>query len=255
MNYPPVVGLPERRTELTARHSAKPQETGEARAVGIGFRSFVFGEDGSLWRLPEQLGSALAVGQIRLPEFANQTWRVASVVLETESGKPVGVIRITGTLWRFDERRGARRNLAQGAIEALGMHRESEEEAVGAGGNIVDISRKIRRRRWWAEHRWEPTPAEITRMINTIWPKAAGRPVEALRSIETSWKRRKPVSRHAGWVVDRCREHVYEIRRELTDLSEPDLNGVMIFSFTHLRRSPFVGVGQTAGEATMCGRP
>lgn len=161
-----------------------------------------------------------------MPELANQTWRVASALLETEGGKPVASSRSlarSGT----STSEAVRNATWRGAIEALGMHRESREEVVGAGGTVVDISAQLRRRRWWAEHRWEPTLAEITRMINATWPKTAGRPVEPLRSIKTSWKRSKPVSRHAEYIIDRCRSPIYEIRRQLRDLSEPDLNGVM----------------------------
>lgn len=35
------------------------------------------------------------------------------------------------------------------------------------------------------------------------------------------------MSRHAEYIIDRCRSPIYDIRRQLRDLSEPDLNGVM----------------------------
>ncbi|MGH9895470.1 MAG: hypothetical protein ACREA0_26495, partial [bacterium] len=190
-------------------------------------RLFVFGDDGSLRRLPKELAGELVAGRTRLQEYAGRTLRIADVILKIEGGRPVQVVRVTGSFWHFDERGSIQGSLAGSAIENLETHQALQKETAASDGPAVEISARLARERWKAKNRWEPTPADITKIVNSIWPKSAGRPVEPLRSIEASWERKTPVSREAKRALGRIWDHVREISHELGELDERSLTNVV----------------------------
>lgn len=189
-------------------------------------RLFVFDDDGSLRRLPKELADELVTGRTRLQEYAGRTLRIAEVILKTEGRKPVRVVSVKGLFWHFDER-GELRSLTRPVAEDFRTKRALQEEAAGNAGPVVSISARMARKRWEAQNQWEPTPSDITRVVNSIWPKAAGRAVEAMRSIETSWKRRTPVSYEAKVCLSKCRTHVLAISQQLEELDDRSLKSVV----------------------------
>ena len=45
-------------------------------------------------------------------------------------------------------------------------------------GNVIDVTERIRRKRWEEDYLWEPTSREITEMTWAVWPETAGKPVK-----------------------------------------------------------------------------
>lgn len=198
--------------------------------MGWGHRYFIFGDDGSLRRIPLELANELVLGGA-LSEFAGQSLRVAAVTLELDRRQPVRIVLLQGSIWHFDKEGRVQPSLARSAVEVLGM--THYDQAIARREGIVDLSTEFRRRQWERLNRWEPTPADITRIVHAIWPEQAGRHVEKVRSIETSWKRRVPVSRQAKYIIGECRSHVWAIRHQVGKLEDSDFKGFAVEAAEH----------------------
>ncbi len=193
--------------------------------MGIGLRYFLFEEDGALRHVPQRVVEGLALGTARLPQYAGQSLRAFDVLLETENGKPVEIIKLTGDIWHFDEKGRTRQDWIGSAVAALSTDRAVRQAPTD--GPVVDITARIARRRWEEHNRWEPSPADINRIIHIIWPETAGRPVKRPKTITGVRKRRPPMTLEAKQTISKCREAVWSIVSRLDDLSEPSLKAVI----------------------------
>ncbi len=140
--------------------------------MGIGRQIFLFEQDGTMRRIPQRLSKRLRSGEERLPEYAGQTLRFAFVALELENRRPVRIIDQWYPQDHFDEQGGIRDSIVEDlryAAEALDVPPPSVDRAEKAGTNqVVSIVGRLKDRKR-AAHRWEPTPAEVTRIVNAIW--------------------------------------------------------------------------------------
>ncbi|MBT4689829.1 MAG: hypothetical protein HOK21_15155 [Rhodospirillaceae bacterium] len=73
--------------------------------------------------------------------------------------------------------------------------------------DIAEASAKLRRRRWEEANRWMPTPADITRIVEAIWPGTTGRPSEKGK-YRTGTRKPRP-------------QMTYESRESLQSLESP----------------------------------
>jgi len=189
--------------------------------MGIGLRYFLFEEDGKLRHVAQRIVEGLAHGEDRLPQYAGQSLRAFDVLLETENGKPVEIIKLTGDIWHFDEKGRTRQDWVDSAIRASETHEALRQASIT--GPVVDITGRIERRRWEEHNRWEPTSADINRIIHIIWPETAGRPVNRPKSVSGTRKRRPPMTHEAKHVERECHSPVSRIVMGIDRLRDPSL--------------------------------
>jgi hypothetical protein len=132
--------------------------------MGIGFRFFLFLEDGSIRRISRK--ELERFWNENTPEFAGRTIRRADVVLEVQGQRPRHIIRVTGKILRFDET-GSLRAWLHASMNAAVLN--LDEPRLHRQGNIVDISEPLSRDQENRKYRWQPTPADITRLTQLIW--------------------------------------------------------------------------------------
>lgn len=187
---------------------------------GWGFRYFVLLPDDTLLRVSQRVAEGLRLGTDRLPQYAGQTLRALFVVLDTEHRRPVRIYRIEPLLWRFDQDGGLVRDLRHIAeiLDGLGV-----PSSATAQGSVVDITGQLARRRHERERSWTPDPLVINRVVQAIWPEAAGRSVERLSSVPGIQKRRPPMTLGAKHAVRECASAVMTLSMRLDDLRPNDL--------------------------------
>lgn len=222
---------------------------------GMSVRHFLLDADDQLWAIPRRLIEALAHGGDRLPQYAGQSLKVITAFLDLLDGKPQRLSEAQGSYWHFDDRGSIQRNLAQSGMEAWITHDLVCEERASTGP-VVSISARRRRQEWERTHRWEPGPAEITRIIHAIWPEQASRPLARPKWLQGIRKRRPPMTYAAKNALRECDPLVFGVERHITELTEPGLK-----AFIHganeratvgsvVERTVWSGVAQ-AGEARL----
>ncbi|MCZ6637398.1 MAG: hypothetical protein O7C66_04295 [Alphaproteobacteria bacterium] len=129
--------------------------------MGLGWRVFAFEDDGTMRRIPQRVVN----DDEALPEYADKVVRIAWVWLELEGGVPVGMLNVEAYKWRFDgEGRRSKIEDMRRAADVLSQPIREYNPPPRQDG-VIDISRKLLEEK----HFWEPTPADITRMVNFIW--------------------------------------------------------------------------------------
>jgi hypothetical protein len=88
---------------------------------------------------------------------------------------------------------------------------------------VISISPKLARERWERENRWQPTSADITRIVHAIWPEQAGRQIERSKPAIGIKKRRIPMSREATNALRECIKPAFSIQHQIDELSDKDL--------------------------------
>jgi hypothetical protein len=190
--------------------------------MSTGCRFFLFEEDGTLRKLPHRVLDGLVHGIDRLPQYAGRHLRAATVYVERVDGKPHRIASVQGSIFHFDSEGGLQRSLAASAFTALATF-DALREPVSVNEPVVDISPKLERQRWERENRWQPTSADITRLVHAIWPEQAGRPVERPKPAVGIKKRRIPMSYQATNAVDKCLLPAINIQGVIGDLDDKDL--------------------------------
>jgi hypothetical protein len=189
--------------------------------MSTGFRHFLYEADGTLRSMPLRVFDGLVTGRDRLPQYANQSLRILGVFLNLEDGRPVDVKRVEASIWHFDQTGELLRDLrgAMMALEDSGRLVEGDDW----GGPVVDITAQLEHRNWNARNRWEPTPADITRVVHIIWPAQAGREVSRPAMISGAAERRVPMTYAAKHALRECHLPLWEVGRKLEDLGDKDL--------------------------------
>ena len=140
--------------------------------MGIGWRVFLFEEDGTLRRISQRLRKRLRSDEERLPEYAGQTLRFAFITLELKSRRPVRIIDQWYRKYHFDGQGSIHDSIVESlreATEALDDPPSSADRVEKTGTNqVVSFTDRLEEKRREA-YRWKPTPADITRMVNAIW--------------------------------------------------------------------------------------
>jgi hypothetical protein len=189
--------------------------------MGIGLRYFLFEEDGTLRHVAQRVVEGLAHGEDRLPQYAGQSLRAIEVLLETTNRKAIEIVKLEGTIWHFDKKGRTRQDWIESAMMASETYRALQKASTT--GPVVDITDRIARRRWEEHNRWEPTPADINRIIHIIWPETAGGPVQRPKSVTGVRKRKPPMTFEAKQVEHECHSPVSTIVMEIHRLSDPSL--------------------------------
>ena len=189
--------------------------------MGIGLRYYLFEEDGTLRHVAGHIVEGLAHGEDQLPQYAGQSLRSIEVVLETMDGKAVEIVKLSGGIWHFDAKGQTQQDWIESAVTASETHEALRQASTT--GPVVDITGRIARRQRDEHNRWEPTPADINRIIHVIWPETAGGPVKRPKSISGVRKRRPPMTHEAKHVERECHSPVSRIVMEIDRLSDRSL--------------------------------
>jgi len=191
--------------------------------VSIGSRHFIFEDDGTLKRLSQRVHDGVHFRNDRLPQYAGAKVRMVSVYMPLDDGKPMFIQHIDAEIWHFDET-GARLDAyGPGYPHPLDWLSEQDRKDAADKPAVVDVTDQIARRRWEEKYRWTPTAADITRVVNVIWPKQAGRPVPTPPQVTGTEKRRIPMTNAARRVLSGLWQPVGEITERVGDLNDKDL--------------------------------
>lgn len=187
--------------------------------MSIGFRHFIFEDDGTMLLLPQRVSDGLVKGTDRLPQFAGRKMRMVTVILALDEGEPQKIERIQPTIIQFDELGNWQfEPIPTGDVGGV-LDRLMPPKPAG----VVDITDKLARQRYVREHQWQPTDADVTRIVDAIWPEQAGRPVVRPPLAQGAAKRRLPLTHPARRALSTIQGSVAEISIRLEALSEKDL--------------------------------
>jgi hypothetical protein len=191
--------------------------------VSTGIRHFIFDGDGTLKRLSQRVHDGVYFRNDRLPQYAGAKVRIATVFILITDGVLDRVRHVDAEIWHFDET-GALPPETYGPGHPIHrMHWDDTEVRTVSEQAVVDVAGEIARRRWDRENRWTPTDADVTRMINVIWPKLAGRPVPTAPQVTGTEKRRIPMTQPAKRAIDTLWKPVFDITERIGPLNEKDL--------------------------------
>lgn len=178
-------------------------------------RHYLFPENGNPLRIPHRVLTGLIRDTDSLPQFANTKQRVLSAYLEMEDRKPVRIWRTETGVWSFDEDGGIGDSLRRAM--ALAMDSLPTPERTGT---VVALRPHVSRDRLKREHRWEPTNAEIDRIVADIWPKKSS---DRLKVLKGTSEPRPSLTYDAKFALEKCAENFWKIGMEIEGLSEPSL--------------------------------
>ena len=102
----------------------------------------------------------------------------------------------------------------------------AERREMSQSGQVVSISARRARQRWWDTHRWEPSPGEITQMINDIWPTQAGSRVKRAPLVRGGPKRKPPMTYESKQALSECVDYVFKLAYRLSALQDPSLKAL-----------------------------
>ncbi|MCV3734977.1 hypothetical protein OCK02_02080 [Rhizobium sp. TRM96647] len=147
--------------------------------------------------------------------------------MHNEDGKPVQISRVSGTMWTFDEDG----EIAEGLSEEVAEVQNSMGGTFAASSKVVSLKPQLSKRRIAEKYRWEPSSADINRIIQDIWPKTK---VDRLIEAKGVSRRRPPLTYDAKHAIEKVGSHFWEIVNEIGDLKDPGLKG---FVFEARKRS------------------
>lgn len=148
--------------------------------MSIRSRYFILEEDGKLFRVSQKSMDGLVHGCLIAPKFAGKRWRMVQVVLDVEGRNPVRVAAVIGSYLYLDDNGLAQNGLIEGAFGGITTYEALKNDQPTRG---IISEAQVDRRRWERKYRWEPTPADISRLIQIIWP-AKGAARERIQSVE-----------------------------------------------------------------------
>jgi hypothetical protein len=149
--------------------------------MGFGYRYFLFEQDGTIKHIPHRVVEGFHRRENRLPEYAGQTVRIVFVGIVVRDRRPIRTQYVIGHIWKFDylgrfdeEFEDAQsRDMAESLASDLGLDLDP-----GGDGTVVPFPTQIAWGRMNKMFQWEPTPADITRIVHAIWPETADRPTK-----------------------------------------------------------------------------
>lgn len=137
--------------------------------MALGWRFLILEEDDGIRRVPQRHVDRLVAGKSPLPEYAGRVIRTAFVMLELHNRQPAQITHLEGAKRHFDDRGYIKQRVIDNAYL---WSEDSEEGTRSPGDNVINITDRLCKKRQDDMYRWDPTPAEITRMIDFIWPRA-----------------------------------------------------------------------------------
>ncbi|MFA1622512.1 hypothetical protein ACDY96_06675 [Rhizobium mongolense] len=194
--------------------------------MAMSVRYFLFPEGSDPLRLPQRLVEGLTHGKDAMPQYADSRQRVMEVVVKNENGKPAHVSRTHGAMWTFNEDGEIREGLQDAVFEAM-----SSIESPATSDTVVSIRPRLSKKRFEEKYRWEPTPADIERVIRDLWPKTK---TDRLKEAKGVSKRKPPLTFEAKQALSKISAGFWEITNEIEALKEPSLRG---FAFEARKRA------------------
>ncbi|MER9412902.1 hypothetical protein [Mesorhizobium sp. M0589] len=176
-------------------------------------RYYLFPEDGEPLRMSLRLVQGLVFEKDFLPQFANTRQHVLWVWLDVKDGKPMRIGRTEGSVWVFDREGG----IKGGLQEAMALVMESIADPP-SGGTVVELRPHAGKQKLQKEFRWEPSKADIERVVADIWPKKR---TDRLKALEGVAKRRPPLTFDARHALDEISGTFWKISSSIEGLKGP----------------------------------
>ncbi|WET74125.1 hypothetical protein [Rhizobium croatiense] len=192
----------------------------------VSVRYFLFPEESDPLRLSQRLVDGLIQGKDAMPQYADTKQRVMGVVIQNEDGKPTNIDRTYGTIWTFDEDGAIREGLQEAVAEAMNLG-----EASSTSEKVVSIRPQLKRKHFNEKYRWEPSSADIERVVRDIWPK---KKTDRLKDVKGVSKRKPALTFDAKHALGKVSGGFWEIKHEIDKLKEPGLRG---FTFEARKRA------------------
>jgi hypothetical protein len=184
-------------------------------------RCYLFEDGGGIKRIPRRVLDGLVFGKDAMPEYANSVQRIATAIIENETGKPIKVVDAWGGFFTFNEEGKIDEALRQSAAEAMDLLPTPD---VGSG-NVVSLSPPLKRRQFHNKHRWDLTKEHLDWIAGDIWPSENGRPA-GITTATGKALRKPPLTYDAKLALREIDVKLASIIFELERLSEPALKGL-----------------------------
>jgi len=211
--------------------------------VALTLRCYLFEDGGAIKRISRRVLEGLVFGKDAMPGYANSVQRVATAIIENETGKPIKIVDAWGEFFTFDEEGKIDEALRQSAAEVMSLVPTPGIRS----GNVVSLSPSLKRRQFREKHRWDLTKEHLDWIASDLWPKDDDAtqkiPVAAGRE-----PRRPPLTYEAKEALRKIEEKLASVGFELDRLSEPALKGLAF----EARRKAEAQSGLWAGVAEEC---
>ncbi len=189
--------------------------------MGLSTREYLLEENGQLRRVTKRVAEGMIHGRDAMPEFADKSLQAISVIVESESGKPVRILDAQGYYWRFDAEGKIDHSLQAAASDFMNI-------AFGKRDNpskVVSLTPEIRRREINAKHRWDVTKEVLDTIAADLWPGIIG-PAPEVKSIAAKTPKKPPLTWEAKQLLPEIGVKLATIASDLARLSEPALKGL-----------------------------
>lgn len=211
--------------------------------MALTLRCYLFEDGGAIKRISRRVLEGLVFGKDAMPGYANSVQRVATAIIENETGKPIKIVDAWGEFFTFDEEGKIDEALRQSAAEVMSLVPTPGIRS----GNVVSLSPSLKRRQFREKHRWDLTKEHLDWIASDLWPKDDDAtqkiPVAAGRE-----PRRPPLTYEAKEALRKIEEKLASVGFELDRLSEPALKGLAF----EARRKAEAQSGLWAGVAEEC---
>jgi hypothetical protein len=190
----------------------------------LSIRFYLFAEEG-VKRISQRVMMNMAHGKDGMPQYAGTKQKVADIILEIESGKPLRIERAEGSFLRFDENGQVHNDLVASGFAALDTGLALQNALKNPSGKIVDLAPKFNREKWEREHRWTLSKEDLDLIADDIWGrKRVGAPkVERAKGAAP-----KPpqITSDARGALREIQTGISSLDNKLTWLNELSLKGV-----------------------------
>jgi hypothetical protein len=192
--------------------------------MALSVRFYLFAEDG-VYRISQQLMGRLIRGRDAMPQYTGTKQKVADVILEVESGKPVRVMRIEGSILTFDAKGHIHIDLIASGFAAMETYHALEQAAKQPVGKVVDISAKLNREKWERENRWQLSKEDLDRITDDIWKRKRVAVAKVQRAVGIEPKPPK-ITYEAKEAMREIQDHVWRIDWKIEPQTEITLKGI-----------------------------
>ncbi|KQY12713.1 hypothetical protein ASD31_15945 [Rhizobium sp. Root482] len=182
-------------------------------------------------RLSQRLVEGLTHGKDAMPQYAGTRQKIVGALIHNEGGRPVQIEQTYGTIWTFDEAGEIR----EGLHEALAEIMNAMEETQSSSATVVSLRPQLNKKRLAEKFRWEPTKADIDRVVGDLWPASKA---DRLKEAKGTSKRKPPLSYDASHALTKVSQGFWEIAREIDRLKEPSLKGFAFESRSKAKEDP-----------------
>jgi hypothetical protein len=213
--------------------------------VALTSRCYLFEDGGVVKRIPRRLLEGLIFGKDAIPEYANSVQRIATAIIENETGKPIKIVDARGGFFTFDEEGRIDEALRKSTAEAMDL---LPTPNIGSG-NVVSLSPTLKRRQFREKNRWHLAKEHLDWIAADVWPREDGRPAHVTIAIGKA-PRRPPLTYEAKEALRNIREKIISIECELERLSEAALKGLAF----ETRKEAEDEAGLWSGVADECDR-